>query len=256
MKEDTLNISINNTIEQKNNNRNLGHVRKELECIGTGLVGIKLKAMGGNSEPIPFVIDTGASVNLLRWREAVNMGMNGINTKANMRLAGISGKLIETLGSCQIELDIGGICFPTVFHLVQELALPGLLGAEFLQQYVSEINYKERYVTLDPQEGIKELSHQNSTEIKVTEDGANKACQGMAVHFGIIPTFTDPNEFPHAKHEQEGNVMNLAVFDMEAKVKDNRETDLDTNSHGDFPEYRSIKEMDRDWKSRKKKKCL
>uniref|UniRef100_A0A2M4CWG1 Peptidase A2 domain-containing protein n=1 Tax=Anopheles darlingi TaxID=43151 RepID=A0A2M4CWG1_ANODA len=87
-------------------NHMIGVVKFPLDCTGAGHITVQINTKNG-SEVAEFLVDTGATVNLLRWRDASDLGMVRINTKETTKLSGISGRSIETLGTCELDLQIG-----------------------------------------------------------------------------------------------------------------------------------------------------
>ena len=86
-----------------------------------------------------FLIDTGAAVSLLRRSEAHNIGINDFDLAGCPTLIGIGNSTVQTIGSCQIDLLVGGEKFCSKFHVVNDLFVPGLFGKNLVRKHQVQI---------------------------------------------------------------------------------------------------------------------
>lgn len=107
---------------------------------------IELGVVTDSENKIRFLIDTGSTVNLIRYKEAFTLGVVKIDLNDKISLIGIGNIETRTMGSFWIELVIDNVIFPTKFHVVEELLVPGLIGGEFLQQHVQQIGQGFEYI--------------------------------------------------------------------------------------------------------------
>lgn len=56
-----------------------------------------------------YLIDTGASHNLMRWDIAANMGVNDVNYAEKLNIIGFNSTMSTTLGSVKIIMIMGAL---------------------------------------------------------------------------------------------------------------------------------------------------
>ena len=90
-----------------------------------------------NSKVVPFLLDTGAAVTLLReniWRE-LNVDKQKLEPAPNLQLVGVDGSPLQARGRTQAELNLGGEAFRADIVVVDTLTTEGILGLDFLQKH-------------------------------------------------------------------------------------------------------------------------
>jgi aspartyl protease/PDZ domain-containing protein len=128
-------------------------LRIPFELVGN-IICLKVRVNG--SEPLSFVLDTGASATILDSDQADRLGLQP--EKYPLTIAGAPADIRRVRG---VSLSLPGLDLvdqtPAVFHLdTNQLIhsgrhLDGLLGYSFFSQFVVEIDYVARVITLyDP----------------------------------------------------------------------------------------------------------
>lgn len=92
-----------------------------------------------------FIIDSGAKISLLK----IGKLLDSIKIDRNCRtkLIGISPEIIETIGTCKLEIDVDNQLLPFVFQVVADdfrIEADGILGRDFMYKYETELSYKKR----------------------------------------------------------------------------------------------------------------
>ena len=78
-------------------------------------------------------------MSLLRRSEAHNIGINDFDLADCPTLIGIGNSTVQTIGSCQIDLLVGGEKFCSKFHVVNDLFVPGLFGKDLVRKHQVQI---------------------------------------------------------------------------------------------------------------------
>lgn len=101
-----------------------------------------------------FLIDTGASVSLLKYQRDIDFSTINLDSDDKIILTGLSANSpVETAGSCVINLIMDSNNIRAKFHLVKEnhnLPHDGILGNDFLSYYGATINLDSSELSLKP----------------------------------------------------------------------------------------------------------
>ena len=103
---------------------------------------------------IEFLLDTGAVGFLIRKDAVKKLGTKSINKMERVRYIGVANKPRISLGTVEKTLFIAERAFHVKFDVVEDLPVEGILGANFINQYVILINNQTGILTLQ-QEPIK-----------------------------------------------------------------------------------------------------
>ena len=99
-----------------------------------------------------FLIDTGASVSLLKINNLNPNHKTEIKTDIKISIKGITDGTISSFGLVSVYMTKNGHRFHHFFHLVDSDTVPydGILVADFLTKHNAIINYKTNLISLDP----------------------------------------------------------------------------------------------------------
>lgn len=133
-------LNINNTIKTCSIYLNNIDKNPYFECMCQGKI-------------FKFLIDTGASVSLLKYHEKIDAINLNVNTNDKITLTGLSANApVETAGSCILNLNINSQHVPVKFHLVKHnhnLPHDGILGNDFLSLNGAVINLNNSELLLN-----------------------------------------------------------------------------------------------------------
>ncbi|XP_031789070.1 uncharacterized protein LOC116418030 [Nasonia vitripennis] len=136
-------------MKQKGNESEYSHVRTETINLSRASTVPTIKVdIGEFNKPLEFMLDTGASVSLVRKSEI--SPYTNIKTDEIIRLKGITTQSISTLG--KVTVDFNNVS--TDFHLVDDdfpIAEAGILGNDFFRKNEATINYFENYIEVNGQ---------------------------------------------------------------------------------------------------------
>jgi Aspartyl protease len=117
-----------------------------------------VQAKVNNSRPLSFVLDTGANAAIVRMATAIELGLSlegnvntggaGPGTQAGRRVKGASWSLVGLEGFRQpVSLALPFLDLPSAVGR----DIDGIIGGEFIQQFVLSLDYHARTLTLhDP----------------------------------------------------------------------------------------------------------
>lgn len=101
---------------------------------------LKLSTIENPSEITSYLLDTGAQINIITAKRAIQIGAAQINRTDQMGIQGIANKNpIGSIGSMWVHLKIGTYVIPTKFYVINDLSVPAILGAEFIKEHVHSI---------------------------------------------------------------------------------------------------------------------
>jgi len=99
-----------------------------------------------NGAPVRFMLDTGATVSLIR--EDVVVGANTTLAKCNLRLVGVEGSAIVILGVATLETLFPSIIATGDFIVAKTLSTETIIGLDFLEQNHCTINMEQKVLHL------------------------------------------------------------------------------------------------------------
>ena len=127
---------------------------------------------------VPFLLDTGAAVSLLRedtWKR-VNAGSRTLEPWNKKRLVSVDGTPLRTLGRAKVDLNLAGRTYRQEVLVVSALTAPAILGLDFLQENAVSVDLKRKQLMLtghstplaliDPGESG---SPDNTTKVSLTQ---------------------------------------------------------------------------------------
>ncbi|KII68714.1 Retrovirus-related Pol polyprotein [Thelohanellus kitauei] len=100
-----------------------------------------------NGRTVNAMIDTGASVSMIRY-DITTDDLN-INNKRKTNVLMANGLSCETLGEIDITLEISDLFFTHKFLVSKNLVAPIILGADFLFNYCSFINFHSDQIVIE-----------------------------------------------------------------------------------------------------------
>ena len=170
--------------------------------------------MGEFNRPLKFLLDTGASVNLIKRSEVspyINIDKNSI-----IILKGITPESLNTLGKVIINF------FDTnaEFHLVEDnfpIEEAGILGNDFFRKNNARINYSENYLEIKGQ--ILPFEHKVSS----TYDEGNEEVEKNKEKFYDELMLTRPSK---DKTGREKRIVTEAIIHRENKVNKDENTEI------------------------------
>lgn len=114
------------------------------EVMTLSMTGLNFVRMRYGMNELKFLIDTGASISLI-FASCLESN-EYINNRDKIKIKGIAGTK-ETIGSCNLTLDLGKELLTHKFHTVHDFDLEfnGVLGSDFFEKYLVNINY-EKYL--------------------------------------------------------------------------------------------------------------
>jgi len=107
-----------------------------------------LKLDIGKGDKLYFLVDSGADISLVKSQKL--LGTTDFEPKDRVRVKGVDGSKLETHGSIEFRIQVGGLEIPYSFQLVShqiDLRGDGILGRDFLEAMQAHICYKERLLT-------------------------------------------------------------------------------------------------------------
>ncbi len=116
---------------------------------------IVLRVRVNNSAPLKFMFDTGAGISILSARKAAELGLKQADT---VDATGVGGKLKGTL-TTGVALSVPGVkvlnqrlaLLPLDFPFCEAKDIDGIIGYDFIKEFVVEINYDTHMLSLfDP----------------------------------------------------------------------------------------------------------
>lgn len=116
---------------------------------------IVLKVRVNHSKPMKFMFDTGASLSLLSTRSAAALNLKPVDTA---KATGVGGSVEGSLAD-GASLSVAGVTvhnqrlalIPLEFPFCEGKGIVGIIGYEFIKEFVVEINYEARMISLfDP----------------------------------------------------------------------------------------------------------
>jgi hypothetical protein len=112
-----------------------------------------LRVSVNDSKPMRFIFDTGASDSVINSQRATELGLktegevSGKATGGPIRVAMIKGVSLSVLGAAVSNQSIGSMPFPAV----PGFEFDGVIGYDFINQFVVEIDYLNKFMNLyDP----------------------------------------------------------------------------------------------------------
>jgi hypothetical protein len=116
---------------------------------------IVLQVRVNNSAPLKFMFDTGAGISLLSAKKAAELNLKQVDT---VKATGVGGSLEGSLAN-GISLSVPGVTVQNQRLALLPLDVPfcegkdieGIIGYDFIKEFVVEINYETRRLSLfDP----------------------------------------------------------------------------------------------------------
>jgi len=101
-----------------------------------------LKLDIGKGDKLYFLVDNGADISLVKSQKL--LGTTEFETRDRVRVKGVDGSTLETYGSIEARIQIGGLEIPYSFQLVSHqiyLRGDGILGRDFLKAMQAHICY-------------------------------------------------------------------------------------------------------------------
>ena len=120
----------------------------------TNLPRVKIDTENGADELIEFLLDTGASGSLIRKDAVEKLGAASINRTERVKYIGVANNPRISMGTVSKTFWIAERAFYVKFDVVKDLPVEGILGADFINQYVVFINNQTGILT-SQQEPIK-----------------------------------------------------------------------------------------------------
>jgi hypothetical protein len=124
-------------------------------------------AVKGFITPLVAILHTGAGPNILRadmlpsdWR---SLGL--IRPEPPRRIQDASGKVSAALATIEIPITVASLNTTVRFVVVSQLAVPMLLGCDFINTHVKTINPKDASVTLSDDSQVPLLSRIQSKHL-------------------------------------------------------------------------------------------
>ena len=112
-----------------------------------------LRVSVNDSKPMKFIFDTGASDSVISSQRATELGLktegevSGSATGGPIRVAFIKGVSLSVMGAAVSNQSIGSMPFPAV----PGFEFDGIIGYDFINQFVIEIDYLNKFMNLyDP----------------------------------------------------------------------------------------------------------
>jgi transposase InsO family protein len=81
------------------------------------------------------LMDTGADVSVLQYKEFKRIFGNNKLSKCDLNLRNASGMPMKVMGCCKTKIEIGGSLFPQKLLVLETLKRPVILGRDFMTQY-------------------------------------------------------------------------------------------------------------------------
>jgi Aspartyl protease/PDZ domain len=116
---------------------------------------IVLRVRVNNSEPLKFMFDTGAGISVLSARKAAQLDLKPVD---KVDATGVGGQLKGSLAN-GVFLSVPGVkvlnqrlaLLPLDFPFCEAKDIDGIIGYDFIKEFVVEINYEARTLSLfDP----------------------------------------------------------------------------------------------------------
>lgn len=133
-----------------------------ISTICTG--GYKVEGLVGMI-PISFLLDTGASVTLLRkdtWERVKAGNTLQLSQWAGQRLVGVDGSPLQVFGQAEVELTLVGKQFLSKVLVVSPLTTEAILGLDFLQEHRATIDLGNRKLLIGRDQGTSVPLHKPS----------------------------------------------------------------------------------------------
>lgn len=103
-----------------------------------------------NGTRVPFLVDTGATVTLLRkdvWDRA-NPAHQKLEPWSKSRLVGVDGTPLQTHGCTNVTIDVDGRAYQIDVVVVSPLTTEAILGLDFLRTHQASVDLGNGYLTL------------------------------------------------------------------------------------------------------------
>ena len=113
---------------------------------------IVLRVRVNNSAPLKFMFDTGAGVSILSARRAAELKLKSVDT---VKATGVGGSLEGSL-AIGVSLSVPGVAvlnqrlalLPLDVPFCEGKDIEGIIGYDFIKEFVVEINYERRTLSL------------------------------------------------------------------------------------------------------------
>lgn len=202
---------------------------------------------------IYYLLDTGASVNVISSNILNQIGYTHVNFKDKITLTGIGNTLTETKGSVVIDLLIGKTIYNTKFYVMKNLSVPGIIGAEFLKKHTLFIDKNFKFIVLQKPKIYFKSNNVESNQIYKKNNYENN--ESNAIHYQ-----NDTSGFQKDQEvKYEGEILNNVAFcenivhcdetsdGFENKLDDQpcmpTELNLDIDKDGDVTEFKNLKSI-------------
>jgi hypothetical protein len=139
---------------------------------------VVLKAKINNSRPLPFLLDTGDKYSIIDLDRAKELGLTlkGDIQSGGAGAAALTGSFVQDSSFTIPGLD-GFSQQVTIAFPLKSLAaalgqeIDGILGSEFMKEFVTEIDYQARAIRLHNKERFRYSGYGESIPIKLNADG-------------------------------------------------------------------------------------
>ncbi len=104
-----------------------------------------------NGVQIPFLVDTGAAVTLLRrdtWGRVTANHPQVLESYSAAQLVGVGGYPLTIHGSAMVDLRVSGQSMSTEVVVVSPLTAEAILGLDFLREHRAHIDLSQQQVSL------------------------------------------------------------------------------------------------------------
>ena len=93
-----------------------------------------------------FILDTGSQANVITAKRAQQIGVTHIRPYDRFLIGGIiEGDEINAIGSVWIHLEIGSHVVPIYFLVLIKMAIPAILGMDFMKQHIESMTDNFEY---------------------------------------------------------------------------------------------------------------
>ena len=103
-----------------------------------------------NGHTIPFLVDTGAGMTLLRestW-EQIQSQATPLKPWTGRQLVSVNGSLLQVRGQTQVDIVLSGVQFKVQTLVVSPLSTEAILGLDFLQQHGATVDLDKSRICL------------------------------------------------------------------------------------------------------------
>ena len=114
------------------------------------------------------VVDTGSPVTLLSEKIQRQLNLPATPLESHYHLVGATGDTLTTLGTVQVDIVSDSKIWPTPAIVVSSLALPLILGLNFLKLTKSKIDFKTNNVKVGPETNPEDMHYVTNSSSTIT----------------------------------------------------------------------------------------